>query len=376
MVSYIVTGTFETALKIGGIGLFTKMIMYFIHELIWSKRKKKGLTVKRSFFKTLTWRMIGSLDTFIISLFIVENAVTAATIGGIGFFTKSTLYFLHERAWSKIKWLKTSPPLLKEHEIELIDDFKIDIKSIITKNKEKDTLNYWFSEVEFDSIRFTLKSKEKKESYTVKYKEKEKDSLVIVPSVNSTLDLNDKFKLLSNIPIDTINNEYIQLLNKDSISIPFKTKIDKNNFDIIFDFELLPNDEYNLFILPNAITDFFKSTTDTLSYNFSTKSRADYGTIRARIENVVNFPIIVQLTNDKEEVIQENILKSYEDPCVFKNIIPSKYFIRIIEDKNENNKWDTGDFLNKIKPEKTFHNKEEIIVRANWILEEKINLIN
>ena len=261
-------------------------------------------------------------------------------------------------------------------EIELIDDFKIDIKSIITKNKEKDTLNYWFSEVEFDSIRFTLKNKEKKESYTVKYKEKEKDSLVIVPSVNSTLDLNDKFKLLSNIPIDTINNEYIQLLNKDSITIPFKTKIDKNNFDIIFDFELLPNDEYNLFILPNAITDFFKSTTDTLSYNFSTKSRADYGTIRARIENVVNFPIIVQLTNDKEEVIQENILKSYEDPCVFKNIIPSKYFIRIIEDKNENNKWDTGDFLNKIKPEKTFHNKEEFIVRANWILEEKINLIN
>ena len=155
-------------------------------------------------------------------------------------------------------------------EIELIDDFKIDIKSIITKNKEKDTLNYWFSEVEFDSIRFTLKNKGEKESYTVKYKEKEKDSLVIVPSVNSTLDLNDKFKLLSNIPIDTINNEYIQLLNKDSITIPFKTKIDKNNFDIIFDFELLPNDEYNLFILPNAITDFFKSTTDTLSYNFST----------------------------------------------------------------------------------------------------------
>ena len=46
------------------------------------------------------------------------------------------------------------------------------------------------------------------------------------------------------------------------------------------------------------------------------------------------------------------------------------------EDKNENNKWDTGDFLNKIKPEKTFHNKEEFIVRANWILEEKINLLN
>ena len=117
VVSYIVTGTFEVALKIGGIGLCTKMIMYFVHELVWNKRKKKGLTAKRSFFKTMTWRMIGSLDTFIISLFVLEAVATAATIGGIGFFTKSILYFLHERAWSKVKWLKANPPLLKEHEI-------------------------------------------------------------------------------------------------------------------------------------------------------------------------------------------------------------------------------------------------------------------
>ena len=117
VVSYIVTGTFEVALKIGVIGLCTKMIMYFVHELVWNKRKKNGFTAKRSFFKTMTWRMIGSLDTFIISLFVLEAVATAATIGVIGFFTKSILYFLHERAWSKVKWLKTNPPLLKEHEI-------------------------------------------------------------------------------------------------------------------------------------------------------------------------------------------------------------------------------------------------------------------
>ena len=41
VVSYIVTGTFESALKIGGIGLCTKMIMYFVHELVWNKQKKE-----------------------------------------------------------------------------------------------------------------------------------------------------------------------------------------------------------------------------------------------------------------------------------------------------------------------------------------------
>ena len=46
-----------------------------------------------------------------------EYEQTIRDLGGIGFFTKSILYFLHERGWSKVKWLKTNPPLLQEHEI-------------------------------------------------------------------------------------------------------------------------------------------------------------------------------------------------------------------------------------------------------------------
>ena len=260
--------------------------------------------------------------------------------------------------------------------IELLNNFDKDIKSVLTKNKEKDTLSYWFSDIKYDSLRFVLNNNEQKNYYTVKFKEAEKDSLIITPSTKTSLELDEKFKIFSNIPLDSINTEYIKLINKDSISIPFKAVIDKNNFDIVFDFELLPNDKYTLSVFPNAIADFFKSSNDTLNYSFSTKSRADYGTIKARIENIVNFPIIVQLTNEKEEVIQENILASYDDACVFENILPSKYFIRIIEDANENNKWDTGDFLKRISPEKTYHYKKELIVRANWVLEERINLKN
>ena len=256
--------------------------------------------------------------------------------------------------------------------IELLNNFDKEIKSVLTRNKETDTLSFWFNDIKYDSLRFVLQNNEKKNYYTVKFKEVEKDSLIITPSTKSNLELNETFKLFSNIPLNSINAEYIKLINKDSVPIPFKAVIDKNNFDITFDFELLPNDKYNLSIFPNAIKDFFKSSTDTLNYNFSTKSRSDYGTIKARIGNVANFPIIVQLTNEKEEIVQENILASYNDACIFENIIPSKYFIRIIEDANGNKKWDTGNFLKRIKPEKTFHYEDELIVRANWILEEKI----
>ena len=67
VVSYIVTGTFEAALKIGVIGLFTKMIMYFVHELVWNKRKKKELKglVKPSHYSfSITYNLFFYLLTF------------------------------------------------------------------------------------------------------------------------------------------------------------------------------------------------------------------------------------------------------------------------------------------------------------------------
>ncbi|MAU63722.1 MAG: hypothetical protein CMC38_05180 [Flavobacteriaceae bacterium] len=256
--------------------------------------------------------------------------------------------------------------------IELLDSFSNNFKSTITKNKETDTLNYWFENIKYDSLRFVVKKNSKKDFFTVKYKEKEKDSLILIPSESGTLNLNDKFKLYSNIPITNVNSDFISLLNNDSVSLEFNSKIDKNKFDIIFDFEVLPNDKYILSLLPNAITDFLGSTNDTISYEFSTRSRSDYGTIKLKVQNERSYPIIVQLTDSQEKIVREKILYSIGDPCVFTNLSPAKYFIRTIIDENKNKKWDTGSFLKKIEPEKTFHFDEELDVRANWILEEKL----
>ncbi|WP_238765133.1 DUF2061 domain-containing protein [Maribellus maritimus] len=60
-------------------------------------REKKS----RSIVKTISWRTIGTIDTIIISWIIVGNVNFAVTIGGVELFTKMALYFLHERAWNK-----------------------------------------------------------------------------------------------------------------------------------------------------------------------------------------------------------------------------------------------------------------------------------
>ena len=60
--------------------------------------------VKRSLAKTISWRVIGTLDTLILSWIIIGEVKTAAAIASVEFVSKMILYFFHERAWNNIKW--------------------------------------------------------------------------------------------------------------------------------------------------------------------------------------------------------------------------------------------------------------------------------
>jgi uncharacterized membrane protein len=54
---------------------------------------------KRHIFKTITWRIIGTLDTMILSWAITGSLKIGVAIGGVEVITKMVLYYLHERAW-------------------------------------------------------------------------------------------------------------------------------------------------------------------------------------------------------------------------------------------------------------------------------------
>ena len=60
----------------------------------------------RSIVKAVSWRIIGTFDTVIISFLIVGNIKFAFSIGAVELFTKMSLYYLHERAWNKITFGK------------------------------------------------------------------------------------------------------------------------------------------------------------------------------------------------------------------------------------------------------------------------------
>lgn len=60
----------------------------------------------RSIAKAVSWRILGTLDTILISWIITGQIAMALSIGSIEVVTKMILYFFHERLWNIIKWGK------------------------------------------------------------------------------------------------------------------------------------------------------------------------------------------------------------------------------------------------------------------------------
>lgn len=70
----------------------------------------------KSALKAVSWRIVGTIDTMIISYFITGKVAVALSIGSVEVFTKMILYYFHERLWAHIHRLKIKGWLKKNGE--------------------------------------------------------------------------------------------------------------------------------------------------------------------------------------------------------------------------------------------------------------------
>ena len=61
-------------------------------------------TTSRSIAKTISWRLTGSLSTFVISYLILGSFLIAGSIAIVQVTANTILYYIHERIWNKIHW--------------------------------------------------------------------------------------------------------------------------------------------------------------------------------------------------------------------------------------------------------------------------------
>ncbi|WP_318343692.1 Ig-like domain-containing protein [Flagellimonas baculiformis] len=261
--------------------------------------------------------------------------------------------------------------------IEPLTTLPDSVRTTIQKERGKDTLNYWLTPTDLDSIIFTVTNDKMKmiDTFTVKTRKLPLDSLKVSTNASGKFNLEDTFSLLVNTPITEVDTSKVELMVSDSIPLPYTHTLDTLENKVDFDFDVEPNQKYRFSFLPGAITDFFGMQNDTLDYSFSTSSLTDYGVLRMNLGGDVTYPVIVQLTNEKGDVLRE-IIATEPRMFEFNSLEPANYVARVIFDENGNGKWDTGSYLNKIQPERISYYPGLIEIRANWEKEENFILSN
>lgn len=253
-----------------------------------------------------------------------------------------------------------------EHlEIEMLGDLPSDFESRLTKDVKTDTLYFWHKpKMELDSVLFKVTNKTFNDTLVHKFRDLENDSLIIKAEPSGNLDFGKDFAISGTVPFVSIDESRIQILDKDSLNIEFKTRLDSLNNTYIFDFEKTEAQTYRMQLLPETLMDFFGNSNDTLNFSIRTKQLSDYGNIRLTLQNA-QYPMIVQLVDDRSVIKYEKIITENK-PIDFFNLLPGVYYMRAIYDVNGNGTWDTGNYLNKTQPERIVYRDGPIDIRANF----------
>lgn len=99
----LLTGDLNTSLSLSGYTVLTKMIWYYLHERAWFRTSISNAN-SRHLIKTFTWRGIGTLDTILISFLLTRDGTLGLQIGGVETVTKMILYYFHEKLWYRINF--------------------------------------------------------------------------------------------------------------------------------------------------------------------------------------------------------------------------------------------------------------------------------
>ena len=93
------------------------------------------------------------------------------------------------------------------------------------------------------------------------------------------------------------------------------------------------------------------------------------------MENVKSFPVIVELTDDKGNVLASEYSEG-ATTINFNLLEPNLFTLRLIYDENKNKQWDSGSYLEKKQTEEVIYFPKAIDVRTNWDVEQPFILPN
>ena len=239
----------------------------------------------------------------------------------------------------------------------------------ISYSIEKDSIEFWIDTNDTKEKFISILIDDKSNGYadtikitTPKPKRAQPSPFVITNNAKKGLDNYSDLRLLFNKPLAKIDDSKLKLELRGE-EVPFKVT-EKRGREVIVSSAWIPGKKYVLTIYPNAFTNMFGESTDTVKVSFKYKEEKDYGKLLLNME-VEEGNYILQLLKDGKMVSQKTF-KGDSFKHDYNQLSPGKYQLKLIYDENSNSKWDTGIYLKHLQPETVLYYNGEVSIRQGW----------
>lgn len=151
-----------------------------------------------------------------------------------------------------------------------------------------------------------------------------------------------------------------------------------NVHDFKINATILSGIPYTLMLPKGSFSELQGNSCDSLRLSIKTKQTSDFGHLKLKLRFKSKQQYIIQLLADQNRVVaQKKVYLSLSGSNLaeldFKGLEPGTYKVKVIYDNNENEKWDTGNYLKKIQAEKVSVLPKEIKILADWEIEEELD---
>ena len=275
---------------------------------------------------------------------------------------------------------------------------------IIEKSLRNDTVNYWVKDSllyaqdtlamsvtylytdtlnqlvpRTDTLRLVSKQKlKKKEEPKKKRKRKNEEEepeptefLKVSVSAPSSMDVYGYISLKFDEPIARYDSAAIHLRHKvDTLweEVPFEFEQDTLNlkqYNLYYEWE--PTGEYEFAVDSTAFHGIYGLFTDKIKQAFTVRSEDEYCTIHFHVQGA-DPQAFVELLDGQDKVVRRRKVVNGTADFYFLN--PAKYSARLINDRNGNGVWDTGNYADKRQPEEVFYLPKVVEYKALWEVDE------
>lgn len=242
-----------------------------------------------------------------------------------------------------------------------------------------DSINVWINNLTADSVLFQVedsraiidsvkiivaKTTNRHGRGTSSTDESHKLKLAANSNSGGLFDLGKPLIITASNPLKSFNaKDFILMKGKDTLKTDISLSENKRFLSFTYKFE--EDSIYTLFVKPGAAVDCFNQKNDTLKSKFKIQKADYYGTLSIKLTGLPAGNYQLQLLNEKGEAVRE--MKVAGEPSVkFEMLPPGQYSLKLIADTNKNEKWDTGNYLAHVQPEKVIFYAGLLKMRSGW----------